>query len=155
MQRLIKTIAVLLALLLITSSNLIDLAYELINPAPLETIAMTATTVEIEPEPVLASEAKEAVLEMWTITAYCACDICCPGTADNLTANMSTPLEGVTIAADPAIPFGTRVWIEGLGERTVMDRGSAITGNHIDVFFDSHEDAKAFGVQQLAVKVMS
>jgi len=121
---------------------------------PVETIAMSVETTELEPEPILARESPEVDLETWAITAYCSCDICCPGTSDNLTANMSTPLEGVTIAADPSIPFGTRIWIEGLGERTVMDRGSAITGNHIDVYFADHDTAKNFGVQELKVRIV-
>jgi len=121
------------------------------QPATAETI--TVETIESEPI-VISREAPEITLETWIVTAYCACDICCAGSSDGLTANMSTPLEGVTIAADKSIPFGTRIWIEGLGEWTVMDRGSAITGKHIDVFFKNHETAKEFGVKNLEVRIM-
>ena len=60
--------------------------------------------------------------------------------------------EGVTIAADTSIlPFGTKVIIEGVGERIVQDRGGAIKGNHIDLFFNSHQAALEFGRQELEV----
>lgn len=145
-----------LTLMLVASSNAPDLIFEHFYPAPGQTEETTALIVELEPVVAtpISRSAPEESLETWTITAYCACEICCPGSSDGLTANMSTPLEGVTIAADQSIPFGTRIWIEGLGERTVMDRGGAITGNHIDVYFEDHAAAKAFGIKELAVRIV-
>lgn len=37
-------------------------------------------------------------------------------------------------AADPTIPFGARIVVKGLGTFTVLDRGSAVYGAHIDIF---------------------
>ena len=64
--------------------------------------------------------------------------------------------EGVTIAADWSVYSpGTILYIEGIGERTVQDRGGAISGQKIDVFFNSHEDALRFGRQEVRIKVIS
>jgi 3D (Asp-Asp-Asp) domain-containing protein len=35
----------------------------------------------------------------------------------------------------------------------VLDRGGAIRGNRLDVFFDSHWEARQWGVKHLPVKV--
>ena len=58
------------------------------------------------------------------------------------------------IAADTArYPFGTVMYVPGYGYGRVEDKGSAITGNHIDVFFKRHRDAVAWGRKNLRVKV--
>ena len=63
------------------------------------------------------------------------------------TANMSVAKQGVTVAADTNIlPFGTVLLIDDK-EYIVQDRGGAIKGNRIDVYFESHEEALQFGVQ--------
>ena len=48
------------------------------------------------------------------------------------------------------LPFGTIVEINGI-EYTVEDIGGAIKGNHIDIFFDTHEEALQFGKQKAEV----
>lgn len=60
------------------------------------------------------------------------------------------------MAADPRVwAMGTCVLIEGLGRRVVQDVGSAIRGRRLDVFFGSHEDARAFGRRRLGVQTCS
>ncbi|MGM1044809.1 MAG: 3D domain-containing protein [Bacillota bacterium] len=62
------------------------------------------------------------------------------------TASGTRTQEGRTIAADPKVlPIGTRVYIEGVGERIVEDTGSAIKGNKIDVFIEDLDRALEFG----------
>lgn len=57
-----------------------------------------------------------------------------------------------TLAADKAIPFGTRVRIEGFTETFVVeDRGSKITGNRIDICFATQKEALDFGRKSVAV----
>lgn len=60
--------------------------------------------------------------------------------------------EGVTIAADwGVLPPGTKVYIEGVGTRTVQDKGGAVKGNHIDLFIEDLGKAQEWGVQRLEV----
>lgn len=85
----------------------------------------------------------------FTITAYCGCSKCSGG--NNKTASGTTPTEGRTIAADTSIlPFGTQVVIDGV-VYTVEDRGSGVSGNHIDIFFATHKKALAFGRKSIKV----
>ena len=90
----------------------------------------------------------------FVLTAYCPCPICC-GQWSNMdnpsTASGNPAVEGVTIAVDTnVIPFGTRIKI---GEHiyTAQDRGGAIKGNRIDVYFRTHERACQFGKQTMHV----
>lgn len=62
------------------------------------------------------------------------------------TASGAMTKEGVTIAADwNVLPEGTKVYIDGVGERVVQDVGGAIKKNKIDVYFESEKDALNFG----------
>ena len=82
------------------------------------------------------------------ITAYCPCAKCC-GRANGKCANGEYPIEGITIAADTRkFPLGTKLYIEGIGERIVMDTGSAIKGNNLDLFISTHQECKTFGVRR-------
>lgn len=73
------------------------------------------------------------------ITYYCGCAICC-GVAGNPTASGVMPTAGRTVAADPSIPFGTKLVINGY-EYVVEDRGGAIKGNRIDIYENTHAEA--------------
>lgn len=57
--------------------------------------------------------------------------------------------QGLSIAVDPSvIPYGTPVYIPGVGLRVADDTGGAITGSHIDVFYNREQTALNFGVKQ-------
>lgn len=82
----------------------------------------------------------------YKLTAYCPCEKCC-GKSDGITATETTATAGRTIAVDPSIiPYGSTVIING-NEYIAEDCGGAIKENHIDIFFDTHDEALNFGVQ--------
>ena len=59
-----------------------------------------------------------------------------------------------TVAADTSrYPFGTIMYIPGYGYGRVEDRGSAIQGDHIDLFFKSHREAERWGRQKKTVRI--
>ena len=100
-------------------------------------------------EPTTETTSQISFLDMgeFKLTAYCACEICCKGSADGITATGTVPVQGRTIAVDQdVIPYGSEVMING---KTYIaeDCGGAIIGNRIDIYFDSHEEANEFGVQ--------
>ena len=102
-----------------------------------------------EPEPIVEPEPTIVSLGTYKITAYCGCAKCC-GKTDGITASGTHVTAGRTIAAPPEIPFGTKLMING-HIYTVEDRGGAIKGKRIDIYFESHEEAERFGVQYIEV----
>jgi len=59
-----------------------------------------------------------------------------------------------TIAADTRyLPFGTVIYVPGYGYGRVEDRGGAIKGAKIDLWFSSHDKAKQWGRRKIKVKV--
>lgn len=83
----------------------------------------------------------------FTLTAYCPCVECC-GKDDGITATGTKATAGRTIAVDPyVIPYGTEVIING-HSYIAEDCGGAIVGKKVDIFFDTHEEAQQFGVQE-------
>lgn len=102
------------------------------------------------------AECTDVYLGEYTLTAYCACSRCCGSYADGYTATGTLATEDRTIAVDPSVvPYGSKVlliWPDGTQHEYIAeDCGSGVNGQHIDVFFESHEAARVFGVQQAAV----
>ncbi|MBP8130281.1 MAG: 3D domain-containing protein [Candidatus Hydrogenedentes bacterium] len=105
-------------------------------------------------------------------TGYCKCKQCCGWKRNwrfkavvaqgrdkgkpkrvGVTASGTKARPG-TIAADTSVyPFGTVMFIPGYGYGRVEDRGGAIKGEHIDLFFKKHKQALAWGRQDKRVKV--
>lgn len=86
------------------------------------------------------------------LTAYCPCTYCCGEWADGITATGVKAQANHTIAVDPdVIPLGSWVLI-GEDWYRAEDTG-AFCGNIIDIYFDSHEEAKDFGRRTAVVYV--
>jgi len=105
-------------------------------------------------------------------TGYCKCGKCCGwkrnwllrpvyryGPQKGAPKQVGVTASGVrarrgTIAADTSIyPFGTVMYIEGYGYGKVEDRGGGIKGQHVDLFFRTHDQALTWGRQTLNVKI--
>jgi len=90
------------------------------------------------------------VLKNVTLTAYSAGFASTGKTEDHpeygITASGTRVTEGRTIAVDPnVIPLGWWVYIEGIGFRRAEDKGSAVKGKMIDIYYDSEAKAERFG----------
>ena len=91
-------------------------------------------------------------LGKFVITAYCTCKICCGiYSGNNRTASGTVPTSNRTIAVDTdVIPFGTRVVINGQ-VYVAEDRGGAIKGKRIDMFYMTHKEALRWGRRTMEV----
>lgn len=98
--------------------------------------------------------------EEFVATAYCACEKCCGEWAINRKGPVvgSTGMELIpkySIAVDPNIIPYDSILVDSIGnEYRADDCGGAIKGNHIDIYFSSHEEALNYGRQiiELAIK---
>lgn len=96
--------------------------------------------------------------QVFTMTAYCPCEKCCGKWSDGYTATGTKATEGRTIAVDPTvIPYGSTVvayYDNGaLASYIAEDCGGGIKGNHIDVYFETHQAALEFGVQRAQIRI--
>jgi 3D (Asp-Asp-Asp) domain-containing protein len=94
------------------------------------------------------------------VTAYCACTKCCGPNAQGITAS-GKPVsynQGRFVAADrDVLRLGQKLSIPGYHDGRaveVLDTGSAIKGNRLDVYFPSHRRALEWGRQWLDVTVV-
>lgn len=139
------------------------------EPAPDATIEQdqfAAVTPDVTLEPVETplveepAEPEPVLLGSFRITAYCSCEKCCGEWAKNRPNGIVYGAAGVELKAGVScaspLPLGTVVEVEGLGEYIVQDRPAQWVidkygENQIDIYFDSHEAASAFGLKQLNV----
>ncbi|MDF9407093.1 MAG: Cell wall-binding protein YocH precursor [Pelotomaculum sp. PtaB.Bin013] len=70
------------------------------------------------------------------------------------TASGVAPSYGVAAVDTSRIPMGTRLYVDGYGYATALDRGSAIQGNRIDLFFGSYSEAMGWGLRWVKVYVL-
>lgn len=105
-----------------------------------------------EEEPAYTEEYVEpsmSYLGTYTITFYCPCEICCTWNT-GMTASGTYATPWYTVASD--LPFGTQLYIDGLGYFVVEDRG--VSGAWIDVFVSEHNEALAYGLQYRDVYIV-
>lgn len=98
--------------------------------------------------------AKESVekgqsLGLFITSGYCTCELCSSG--ENITFGGTVPQADHTVSADlDLLPLNTKVIINDI-VYTVEDKGSSVAGNHIDIYYASHEEAVAHGIQEAEV----
>jgi len=126
-------------------------------PEKVQTIAENAKSRQSEDSESNTEQPEEWESIEMRVTAYCPCPICCGEYSDGITACGYEIQPGDTfVAADSRYPFGTEMIIPGYSTGQpvkVLDRGGAIKGNRLDVFFATHEEALEWGVQYLEVNV--
>lgn len=99
---------------------------------------------------------------LFTVTAYCSCKICCGNYSPEVTGRESRtstgaiPKQGRTLSVDPTvIPYGSSVHIDGVGDFIAEDCGGGVKQNHVEIYFESHEEALVFGSRRLYVSINS
>lgn len=125
---------------------------------PTEPVETTVVTTEATMPTEEKTETNLVSMGEFKLTAYCSCNICCGIWAENRPkdeygndivygASGERLTAGVSVAVDPSvIPYCSKVVVNG-HTYTAHDTGSAVKGNHIDIYFDSHEEAYNFGLQ--------
>ncbi len=106
------------------------------------------------------------------VTGYCKCGVCCnwkrnwllrpviaSGPARGERKKVGVTASGTrarpgTIAADTRrYPVGTIMYVPGYGYGRVEDRGGAIQGDHIDLYFKKHKQALEWGKRKVPVRI--
>ena len=101
---------------------------------------------------VAALQAQDELKGMFLVTGYCSCRRCCGKWADGKTATGKKVKWGYVAADWRVLPKHSRIRIDGFKkEFKVEDRGGAIKGKRIDIWFPSHKKALRFGVARRRV----
>jgi len=97
----------------------------------------------------------DRVLSMET-TAYNG-SVAMNGPSGAVAAWNGEPLKPGDVAVDPSvIALGTYLYIDGYGPARAVDTGSAIVGDHIDLFFnESNEEISLWGIQFHKVYILT
>ena len=125
-------------------------------------LTRTITSAAKKPEPELLHDVVPAAATlgpktiMMEVTAYCPCKKCCGPDAAGITASgkLVNHNAGQFVAADARVPFHTKLIIPGYANGQavpVLDRGGAIKGRKLDVFFPTHEQALKWGRRMVPV----
>jgi len=108
-------------------------------------------------------ETTSDALESFTasVTAYLATCFGCSGiTANGTDVRSITHFNDSTfgnvriIAADHRFSFGTIIYISGVGNAIVLDRGGAVTGDVLDLLVGANDNPWQFGRQALQAQVI-
>ena len=151
-----EPVAPLAAPAVVMDEPTVELAAAKIAPEIVENVITPELLVPITPAAPAIPIIKTIEME---VTAYCPCKKCCGPKAQGITASGKRVdyNGGQFVAADKRFAFGTKLFIPGYaGGKAVevTDRGGAIKGNKLDVYFHSHAEALKWGRQKLTVTVV-
>ena len=127
-----------------------------IKGAIIALVALSTYVTPLSVEPHITEPPKppeQIEQEIYLCTGYCNCSICTdksPGDVGYGITASGHKTSHDTIASD--LPLGTILHIQGIGTRIVQDRGGAVSGKHIDIWFPTHEQALQFGTRYLPVE---
>jgi 3D (Asp-Asp-Asp) domain-containing protein len=128
--------------------------------APAQSRMLSIYHLPVETRDQLLAAVPRAKAVFMEVTAYCPCRKCCGPEARGITASGRdvSHIEGRFVAADTALlPFHTKLVIPGYAANMpveVLDKGGAIKGNRLDVFFPTHEQALQWGRRLVEVIVV-
>ena len=126
------------------------------------TIEMVEVKEQVEESSELLT-VKEPVAEVYTITAYCSCEICCGEWATKRNGGPVIGAYGVELtpwySVAAPLPYGTKLEIDGMTYEVQDTTASWIVdryaGRIIDIYVgNSHQEAINFGKQELEVTIL-
>lgn len=119
-----------------------------------QAVEVSSTEQNQPKEDKASKESKDEKTMTVTATAYTAsCEGCSGITYTGVDLNKNPNAK--VIAVDPnVIPLGSKVYVEGYGEATAEDIGSAIKGNKIDVFIPDLDGAKQWGRKSVNITIL-
>lgn len=97
----------------------------------------------------IEQEQKKVLLGSYRVTFYCGCSSCCGQWAGSPTASGAYPTVNYTCACGDNIPFGTTLYVEGLGTYVCEDRG--VGNGCIDIYVNDHSEIPSWGMDYLNV----
>jgi 3D (Asp-Asp-Asp) domain-containing protein len=113
-----------------------------------------AESSQITGSPDASNKKAAARLGTFAVTAYTHYRR--PRGGERKTAAGLLPRAGRTVAVDPCvIPLGSRIHIEGVGERIAEDTGKKIKGRKLDLFLPSAGECRRFGIRQQEVYLVA
>ena len=128
-------------------------------PMPPTPVAAPSSTVNVDTTTPEAGNGLEAFTA--NVTAFLAtCSGCSGITANGTDVRYITTFNDSTfgnvriIAADRRFPFGTIIYVSGVGNAVVLDRGGAVTGSVLDLLMGSNDNPWQFGRQSLQAQVI-
>ena len=123
--------------------SVVILRFSPLRSEPVPLVPEPAPVVEVSLE-----EPSEPDYEVFEVTAYCD---------SGITRSGAYVKRGI-VAADPStLPIGSVIEVEAgrySGIYTVLDTGSAVKGQIIDIYMPSYEEAIEFGRQCVKVRVL-
>ena len=125
-------------------TEIVEIEVPVIQENEIEVINIVENIVEVEP-------LKLRKIGEFLLTSYCPCSICCGewgGSPVGKTGAIGVgEYEGISVAVDPTvIPYGSKLYIDGVGVCIASDCGGGIKENRIDVYCEDHNKALQYGI---------